>query len=882
MPLVTRHSSLVTLLLSLTTAAFAADIPGLTAVTNLLTCPHAIRKDYRDALLETGRAGNLKDFGALVDHLAQSGGGAVQQPVFDLWAAAAQALVEQGMETARKPAAQQSEIIAGFREGGSTFGFWSGSDEIAKKTVRGTYLDLATDLLMRRMPQEGLSPTLRHRRAQALSQLERRVLPSVEAAHSASARLRDLAMAIDPKTEEETNIVVKAMDESFWHLVQYSRDGRGIAELAVFYRERRAPFLAATGLTGAMFAREAACYSRLGDSASYAQVVPALEAALKDPATAMKTAMAYDFALTIVGGVAPLKEASRVLSPLFARGAAFDVSDQMKLANIRFKIARRLNDVEGVGAAFEAMQKIYDDAVKARDEEAARARQWAVDAAVARKEGRDIGSFVRTAPRALPENIPGRERFGVASWLMKAGAPERAIPLLERVAGPANPGAAMELARALAMAGRRDDAVKASLALDATNSTANATAKVSAAFFREYLRASSPTDLVRRLKELRPACDDVAGADATQGEKDRFYLARLRELSRKMFSVSSDKKGAALLKAVVDLSYGQLWPEEKVSYTVRYAEQAPTSAEAALRAGIFDALPRENRFARYNAYNVFSKDAEAKRVRGEPAPHLAADVAGREGAVVAAYDRTGLHVYLKLNDPDAWKTRDGLSRGASFEYSILPGEGRPWHWNMFNTADRPADKGVFWDSPRKGYRHGMEYIGEDWFVGERCHVVHLFFPWIVFAYDLPANGAEWRFALVGGWAGQFGALGGGRVHEMGRAMRLVFEVAPWQREILRLALLRQAVGEYGKVRDKFESAEFWSDPHLGDPAFYEQVVAPWLAELDGVAAQVKAGGKLDAATVERLLDKHLFDLADFRLAIDAKRAAYIRDALFRR
>ena len=112
-------------------------------------------------------------------------------------------------------------------------------------------------------------------------------------------------------------------------------------------------------------------------------------------------------------------------------------------------------------------------------------------------------------------------------------------------------------------------------------------------------------------------------------------------------------------------------------------------------------------------------------------------------------------------------------------------------------------------------------------------------------------------------------------------LRLVFEVTPWQRETLRLALLRQAVGEYGKVRDKFESAEFWGDPHLGDPAFYEQVVAPWLAELDRVAVRVKSGEKLDAATVERLLGRHLFDLADFRLAIDAKRAAYIRDALFR-
>lgn len=877
MSLVTRSSLFATLLLVLNSAALAADIDDLMAVTNLLTCPQGIRKSYRDALLETGRAGNLKDFGALVDHLAKNGGGTVQQPVFDLWAAAAQALVEQGLDASKKPSAKQAEIIAGFREGGSTFGFWSGSEEIAKKSVGAASLDVAIDLLMRKMPQEGLSPTLRHRRAQTLSQLERRVLSNAEAGRSASARYRDLAMAIDPKTEEETNIVIKAMNDSFWHLVQYSREGRGIADLAILYRENRAPFLAATGLTGAMLAREAACYSRLNDSASYAKVIPDVEAALRNPATAMKTASAYEFAMTTVRGKVPWEEINRVLSPLIVRGADFDVFDQMKLAYLRFKIARGLNDVQGVGAAFAEMQNIYDNAVKARDAENARERQWGIDAAAARKEGKDIGPFVRKVPRGLPDNHPDRERFGVAAWLMNAGAPELAIPLLERIAGPASPNAANELARAFAMAGRREDAVKACLVVEATNSTANAATKISAAFFREYAQASSPDDLVRRLEALRPACDAVASVDATQGDKDRFYLSRLRELSRKMFKVASDQEGTAMLKAVVDLSYRQLWPEERVSYTVRYIEQAPTSAEAALRSGIFDALPCENRIGRYNVYNIFSKDAEAKRVKGDPAPHLAADTPGREAAVVSAYDRSGLHVYMKLNDPDAWKTRDGLARGAGFEYSIMPGEGKSWHWNMFNTANRPADQGVFWDSPRKGYKHGMEYIAEDWYVGESCHVAHIFFPWILFAYDLPANGDEWLFALIGGWAGQFGALGGGGVHEMGRAMRLDFEVTPRQREILRLALLRQAVGEYGKVRNKFENAEFWIDPHLGDPAFYEKVVAPWLAELDGVVAQVKAGEELDAATVEMLLGKYLFDLADFRLAIDAKRAAYIRE-----
>ena len=862
------------------TVSAAVNLAGLTAVTNLATCSKADRNAYSDALAETGRSGDLKTFCTLVDHLAAHGG-TIQNPVFDLWYVAASALVERGLDASKKPAAEQEETIAGFREGGLILGLWTGSEEVAKKSVGATSLDLATDLLMRKMPQQGLSPAILYRRAQAIAWLGRRVRPSDVAARAASECFRDTAASIIPVTADDTNAVVKAMDDSFWHIIQYSRDVTGVADLAVFYREKLGPFLKASGQEGAMYAREAACYSRLGDKAAYTKLLPAVESSLRDDRTAMKTATAYEFSMCKQRGDAPWDEVDRVLAPLFARAANFDIFDQMRLAGIRYRIVRGLKDVDGVGAAYQAMQALYDGAVKARNEENARERQWAADAAAARKEGKSIAPFVRKVPTGLPENLPDRERLSAGVWLMNAGAPELAVPILERGASPINPNVAAELARALAMVGRRADAAKACLLVEATNSTANAATKASADFFREYALATSPQDLVRRLNSLRAISDAAAGEGATQAAKDAFFFSRLRELCRNMFAVATDQEGTAMLKAVIDLSYRQLWPEEKVAYKVRYTDQAPTSAEAALRAGLFDSLPRENRMAGDYVYDIFSKAAELKRVKGAPEPHLAADVPGREACVVVTYDRAGLHVFMKFNDPDAWKTRDGLARGADVEYSLMPGEGRPWHWNSFNTTERPSDQGVFWDSPRKGYRHAMEYVGQDCYVGERCHVVHLHFPWLVFAYDLPSNGDEWFFSLNAGWAGQSGALGGGGAHEMGRAMRLDFEVAPWQRDILRLGLLRQAVGEYGKVRGKFENAEFWVDPHLGDPTFYEQVVAPWLAELDGVAAQVKSGDNLDAATVNGLLDKYLFDLADFRLAIDAKRAAYIRDALLK-
>ena len=370
--LVTRHSSLVTLFLALATlaaaTASAADIPALTAITNLMTCTQAARNAYRTALTETGRSGDLKSFGALVDHLAKNGGGAVQPPVFDLWQAAASALVERGLDASKKPAAEQAEIIAGFREGGSTFGFWTGSEEVAKKPVGIAAFDAAAELLTRKMPQEGLSAAVRHRRDQSLSSLERRVLPSNVAGRSASERFRNLAASIVPKTEDDTNVVVKAMDDSFWQLVQYSRDGRGIADLSLFYQKKMGDFLKASGQTGAMLAREAACYNRQGDMAAYKKLIPAVEASLKDSGTAVKTATAYEFCMGTLRNDAPWNEIRRVVSPVLARAGSYDAFDQMKLATIRFRIARGLNEAADVRKAFDEMQAIYDDAVKAGDE----------------------------------------------------------------------------------------------------------------------------------------------------------------------------------------------------------------------------------------------------------------------------------------------------------------------------------------------------------------------------------------------------------------------------------------------------------------------------------------------------------------------------------
>ena len=67
---------------------------------------------------------------------------------------------------------------------------------------------------------------------------------------------------------------------------------------------------------------------------------------------------------------------------------------------------------------------------------------------------------------------------------------------------------------------------------------------------------------------------------------------------------------------------------------------------------------------------------------------------------------------------------------------------------------------------------------------------------------------------------------------------------------------------------------------MGDEAFYAEVVKPFLADLDEKAKLV-TDGKLTNDVVEMLSRDYLHNWIDFRLALDAKRAKWIEDRLFK-
>lgn len=344
------------------------------------------------------------------------------------------------------------------------------------------------------------------------------------------------------------------------------------------------------------------------------------------------------------------------------------------------------------------------------------------------------------------------------------------------------------------------------------------------------------------------------------------------------YEVKDDPAKIWQVKALDEMVGEMKWPEEKVFYTVKYDANAPRTAEGALLTNYFG-TDTDDRFGRKRTYSTLRKALEIPNLRSNPKPNIHADTPGREIAFRMVYDDVGLHLYLKCNDPEAWRTKLGMADGASFELTVMPGEETEWYQTFFSAADPIDHNLVEWGQPWLGRKLTRDYVKNDTCVRDDCYAFHTVYPWIMFVKELPSDGAIWRGVVDGSWGDGSRAFGGGKSHELGRGPRFVFRMDDAQAAKVREGLCRQAVGAYKKVREDWAETGFWDDPHLGDSAFYSEVVAPYLAMLDVPASKV-ARLEATAADYSEFAAKYALEWSDLRIMINRKRAAYLEKRFF--
>lgn len=846
------------------------------SVTNFVRCNQQTRNELGNALRNAANAGDIETFGALLDLLAKDGNGVVEQGTFNIWREAANAIVNAGLAARNKSQGEQKGIMEGFREGGTTFGLWQGTEQV--ETIDATMLQVGRNILLNKMPQKGLSMAMVAARNEALLRIAQNAGTDSDQV-AAVKEIVDFIFGVKPESEDDENAVKKAMNIVFAFLLERGK-GEEYAELATKILMEKRAFLEKCGEEGMMEARVAAGWNRANKEKKYLAAVNRMG---KRPITEKSLSVYQVFynEMSYRRHPVPWDEVLRV-SRSFLETYVFHCEGQRLLDahGLAYMVYERAGEVRKAIMTMQQLQNAYAVMQQAWEGENAREKEAREKEKQMRMEKVAFTPYVRNAEIIRPNDVSVRHRAGYIRMLQENGLDDEVTKFLSSTLTlKSHQNEYWALAFSYARMGKRDEALKVCQKIQGTNIVAQPFMKFQAKQLEAYLLAKDPKELVDWLWALRPFSDAEGKEGETEVESERRFLGKIRAFSRILFSIDCTQANYAYLKALEEMTRNMLWAEEKVVYKVPYLADAPMSAEGAYYADIFKKLPTENRFAKYNCYNWFDKSADNNRVKAADKLHLAADAEGKEGYLSLAYDDLGLHVYLKLNDPEAWRARGGLESGAGFEYSIMPGEGKPWHWNMFNTAKKSVDNLVVWGSPDPDFKIAMEYVREDFVIQENCHVAHIFFPWILFSYELPKDGDIWRLSLVGGWAGQFGALGGGAVHEMGRSMQLVFDVPASALAKIRLGLLRQAVCEYRKVRTPFENAEFWCDQHLGDPAFYEEVVKPFMEEMDKVANEI-ALSTFDVKKVDSYLEVYLRSLSDFRQAVDAKRVDWIKTKIF--
>jgi len=254
----------------------------------------------------------------------------------------------------------------------------------------------------------------------------------------------------------------------------------------------------------------------------------------------------------------------------------------------------------------------------------------------------------------------------------------------------------------------------------------------------------------------------------------------------------------------------------------------------------------------------------------------------------AVADEWGVHFVYTFYDPRARQFESGELSAGSYESYLAPGDNQPYlcivsenkkdaqTFIMNSTYNVPGNRRV---DPADLRRFRSECVFED----DRI-VSYIAFAWDSFADHVPADGGEWNFESV--FWGPMPCAWNGTMSIHGRSSwgRLRFELGEAARVKILRAQLFKAVNGYKRNRDGLRGGspdlrlgclDYWKDPVLGDPAFYDACLKPLVERLDKVAERVKIG--MSDADVKEIVEKNFSEFRDINFTVDRLRAKWLNE-----
>ena len=278
---------------------------------------------------------------------------------------------------------------------------------------------------------------------------------------------------------------------------------------------------------------------------------------------------------------------------------------------------------------------------------------------------------------------------------------------------------------------------------------------------------------------------------------------------------------------------------------------------------------------------------------------LATDVASRRELVQATEkdsldthvevssvcDLKGLHIFLRVADPNARAVEAGFAGGMGLELYFAPGKYEPYI--CFGADPRTGVSGRGFHTKYDCATHSRVLLAEDpenfrqeVAFTDTDYVLHLFFAWDAYYRRLPVDGTKWRFECLAFGPKGGATLGGSEaVHNSSKWCDLVFELKKDDVTAIRRALIYRSVKKWRR-NGRLDRFGKWNDVAVGDPEFYAEVLKPIEAELDGYAKKVSL--EMSDDDVNLVFEKALGRWLGIKHEIDALRKDWLADRYFKR
>ena len=324
--------------------------------------------------------------------------------------------------------------------------------------------------------------------------------------------------------------------------------------------------------------------------------------------------------------------------------------------------------------------------------------------------------------------------------------------------------------------------------------------------------------------------------------------------------------------------------EPRRSFRVQFVDNAPYDISAWLRS------PYINEKGKYavldrkygnNLKNLLATDAAiTNRSLGASNSRDS-----RKARFSAVCDADGIHLFLLAPCRNFKDVADGLERVASYEMYLAPGKNEPYHCLIMNPgSDRFYDK--FHTMYRNRHYRRITVKNGTVYYEKRATpqgvAAYLRIPWIAFYDKIPQNGDKYEFEAIY-WANGGYSWGGSKsVHNRSSFGDWIFSgMTPQALNSIKRRIISRAYSHYKdqKAGSKNGVLDFWEDPELGDPKFYNTCLRKMVEKLDEYGRKIKPG--MSDKEVELLYDKAVPKWLDIEYVVADLRSKYLRDKFFK-